>query len=363
MTDRADVSAEEPEEPEERPGAEEPGQEEAVIPITDRQPLWPLLSLSLALTVLGFYMALRPELASLEPRPPLELASPWLELPEGAELQGSDRGGDALELAYRLPHTMRRRYELTQVHRRARPGSGEQGEGPRAEIAMRFDAAFAPAPGEADPQRGVPITITITSPRLAIRGDQGEAGQDVLPQLEELLEGLEARAWLSPIGALTGVRWQGSQTNPQVHRMLRLIEDALTLFQPRLPRAEVLPGEGWSYGVGFPGQDPGEGLELEGGVDVDSTLRGQVVLEETPLAFIEQELRVRGAGSYTDGGGEGSSYELEGRGEAVVYFNDQLGALARHELVVEQTLRIEPAGGGQPFERLSRIEVRIMAQR
>lgn len=328
-----------------------------ITPVDKRQPLIPLFILAVLTMAFGFYFVFFQEVDPAAAAGDIAVAEVSARAP--AE-DAFDADAGAVKLAYKFDAGQSRHYQLVQTSTRISQSTKETEP---VKVTATFDVDVALRKDkEPSSAESFAISLDFNDARVGIDGGGAPVGQTVTSQLDALLSKASAVAEVDVIGQVDGYLWT-SASNPQVQATLSLIQDSITMLQPRMLRAEVNVGETWTYEVPLPGKGA-EGLETTGAVTVQNKLLGKRKAEagKVPVWVIEQTLTIAGDGSYLAGEAGKIAFDVKGSGRGVVSFDADSGALERYEVVIEQKMTVSGEGSG-PVTRETKYELLTHARR
>jgi len=156
-------------------------------------------------------------------------------------------------------------------------------------------------------------------------------------------------------GRIDEVTWT-SAMNTQTTATFALVGDAIITLTPRFRGGRLVQGDTWSYELPLPGGTPTNGVEVEGALKVNNTLRGTARIDEKNYVVIEQKLELAGKGKQAaTETSKASSFTIEGSGQGLVLFDKDAGTVHRYGVSLEQTMTVE--SGAQKATQKRTVEL------
>lgn len=305
------------------------------VPITSRQRLLPLLVLCVVMMGVGFYFALGPA-PTTDSTQSEDIATEMALWEQEARYDLESLGEvDAVTAPVTLAYTdalpSAWRYVLKQSSAASAPVEVEG-----SSTLLTFETQPLELDDAWSHQVGFDrVMLRITSP------EQAPLGEPVTDQLRKAISSSTLRITMQEMGALEEMLWQ-NRVNTQVKPVLAIMESAIALLSPVMPRTPVQQGESWYYDVILPGVER-DAMTLLGRVNVITTLQGTIKgPQDEVLHVLTQKLKVSSRGELS--GENPLSYEVSGEGEGIVLFDAKRGETRRYSMEFGTMLRVTGEG-------------------
>lgn len=331
---------------------------ERAIPITSKPGLVPLFALCFLVMAVGFYFALQRsgQASSLTSAVDEgEDTGRWSQMAERATfatLATQQVHPPEQPVVFPpLEMSQPRIYAYTMVQTLDAMTSGEQSPGERdVRTLLNFRVDVAPISQNRERR------VSFTDISLKILSDRDPFASRLTDQLANRLEGSAFQMLLHRTGVPERVIWDDG-AHLKLEPLLKLMESGVMSLSISLPTRPVLAQEQWNYMLPLTGLEV-EGVDLDGKLLVEASLRGNTAIDQTGAQLIAQKFELKAQGTMPvdlDGVLTKMSYQLEGEGEGALLFDSDRGVVTSQEMTLTLELTLTSASPQKESTRASTL--------